>query len=78
MADENKMTGADWIPLIAVIIVALLGGYVGFEIGKHRTHIASIRAGVGEFYLPDKEGTQGDFRWKTNTIAVTNTVFILK
>ena len=70
MADENKMTGADWIPLIAVIIVALLGGYVGFEIGKHRTHIASIRAGVGEFYLPDRESQTPEFRWKTNVVNI--------
>ena len=75
---ENKMTGADRILLIAILVIALLSGYIGYEIGKHRTHIASIRAGVGEFYLPDKEGTQSDFRWKTNTIAVTNTIFILK
>ena len=58
---------ADWTPLVVILIVALLSGWVGFELGRHRTHIAAVRAGAGEFYLPDKEAQTPEFRWKTNT-----------
>ncbi len=74
----EKTNSADWWPLVVILVVALLGGYLGFEIGKHRTRIHAIRAGVGEFYISDKESLNGDFRWKTNTITLTNTVFIVK
>ena len=60
----------NWMPLVLLTVFFSLGLWVGFEIGKYRTHVAAVRAGVGEFYLPDKEDTLSEFRWKTSAVNI--------
>ena len=78
MAEQNNSGIPEKVVGVLLLLFIACGFWFGFEIGKHRTRIHAIRAGAGEFYISDRESLNGDFRWKTNTIAVTNTVFILK
>jgi hypothetical protein len=66
MAENTK--GAEWVPLIVVLICIFGGGWLGYELGKHRTRVAAVRAGVAEFYLADPIAQSPDFRWKTNLV----------
>ena len=70
MPNTNKMTGADWLPLIVISIFFLVGIWMGYEIGKYQTRCNAIRAGAGEFYLSGPLDQSPDFRWKTNNVIL--------
>ena len=46
-----------------------LGIWFGYGLGKYQTQLSAIRAGVGEFYLPNPTSQTSDFHWKTNITA---------
>lgn len=68
MSEESNKQHADWAPLIVVIFVALVSGWLGFELGKHRTRCSAVVAGAGEFYLAKPLDQSPTFRWKTNLV----------
>lgn len=81
MAEQsNSNNSPDWFIILFLVLAMGAGFWIGFELGKHRTRIAAVRASVAEFYLPERESQTSEFRWKTNSIVVTNTVpvFILR
>ena len=70
MAEQNNSGIPEKVAGVLLLLFLACGLWFGWIIGKHRTHIAAVRAGAGEFYLPDKEAQTPDFRWKTNTIFI--------
>lgn len=58
----------NWSLLIFILICFFVGGWFGWELGKHKGRVDAVEAGVGEFYLPGKYDVKGEFRWKTNVV----------
>lgn len=62
------------IVILAVVSVILASFIVAGSVEKS-IRKSAIKADVGEFYI-DKKNSISEFRWKTNTITVTNTVVV--
>jgi hypothetical protein len=51
------------------------GVLIGAGSGRDLIKRDAINAGVAEYYLPSKIYSVAEFRWKTNSVVITNTVF---